>query len=271
MNDAPRRRRLVLALESGLNDPPGLLAAAVNVATALRADLDAFLIEDENILRAAALPGTWLVPAHGASTQLFDATTVRRAFRVRSADLRKQLAIHADARALRWTLKTESGFVADRLAEMVTGTDTVVVCHMRHRGARGTLTDIVHQTPASVFLYNRDAQLGEKVIAVYTGEDSILPTAQALAVGVGLPFEVLVLANDVESLNSRADAVGQWLSDHGQAAAPGGILMDEAAEWVDRLVKSSPATFVCAPGGSGMTDVSIARLADAKSVMIVRV
>lgn len=122
-----------------------------------------------------------------------------------------------------------------------------------------------------MFLYNRHAQLGEKVIAIYTGNDSILATAQALALGVGLPFEVLLLAHDVESLESRADAVGQWLSEHGQATVPGGILMDEADEWVDRLIKSSPATFVCAPGGSGITDASIGRLADSKSVMIVRI
>lgn len=273
MIDAPRRRRLVLALESGAHDPPGLLAAAVNVAMVLRADLDAFLIEDENILRAAELPDTWLVPALGASTKLFDATTVRRAFRVRSADVRKQLAIHADARALPWTLKTQSGSLADRLAEMVTGMDTVVVCHMRRRdrNARDRLAEALRQIPASVFLYNRHAQLGEKVIAMYTGEESILATAQALALEVRLPFEVLLLAHDVESLETHAAAVEQWLLEHGQETVPGGILMDEAAEWVDRLVNSSPATFVCAPGGSGITDASIGRLADAKSVMIVRI
>tara|TARA_R110002110_G_scaffold415852_1_gene658145 strand:- start:50955 stop:51776 length:822 start_codon:yes stop_codon:yes gene_type:complete len=273
MNDAPRRRRLVLALEAGANDPPGLLAAAVNVAMVLRADLDARLIEDENILRAAELPDTWLVPALGASTKMFDTATLRRAFRVRSADVRKQLAVHADARALRWTLKTESGSLADRLAEMVTGMDTVVVCHMRRRGrdAREALAQALRQISASVFLYNRHAQFGEKVIAMYTGEDSILATAQALASEVGLPFEVLLLAHDVESLKSRADAVEQWLSEHGQTTVPGGILMDGAGEWIDRLVKSSPATFVCVPDGSGITDASIGRLADAKSVMIVRV
>jgi hypothetical protein len=272
MNSPTNRPRLVLALEAGSNDPPGLLAAAAGTAAGLRADLDVFLVEDENILYAAQLPDTWLVPAHGASTKIFDATTIRRAFRVRSADVRKQLADCAEARALRWSFKSESGLLGDFLAEIATGTDIVVLCHARRRrpGIQDSLPEALRRLPANLLLYNRDSQIGERIVALYTGEEMVLSAARALATGVELPLEILVLADNVETLKTRAADAGKWLETQGPTSAPGGILMDGDDVWVERLAGSSPATFVCTLSECKIPESVLVRLADTKSVMIVR-
>ena len=272
MRNPTERRRLVLALEAGASDPPGLLAAAVGAAAGLRADLEALLVEDENILNAAQLPDTWLVPTHGASTKVFDTMTIRRAFSVRSADVRRQLADQADARALRWSFKIESGFLGDCLAEVATDTEMVILCHARRRGPTGRdgLPEVLRRLPASLFLYNRNAQVGDRVVALYTGEVTVLSAARALSAGIELPLEVLVLADNVETLESRAADAETWLANQELATTTGGILVDDDDAWVKRLKDSRPATFVCAAGGARISESALADLADAKSVMIVR-
>ena len=98
----------------------------------------------------------------------------------------------------------------------------------------------------------------------------VLSAALALATGVELPLEILVLADNVETLETRAADAQPWLAAHGQTSTPGGILMDDDGVWVDRLAGARPATFVCAPGISGISESALVRLVDTKSVMIVR-
>lgn len=268
MNDASDRRRLLLALEAGAHAPPGLLAAAVGVAAALQADLDTLLVEDENIVHAARLPDTWLVPAHGTSTKLFDDATIRRAFRVRLDDLRKRLAMQADARALRWSVRTESGDLAERLTEPVNRADTIVVAHVRRRRMADRLLPGATDR-GRLLLYNRDAQLGARIIALYRGDAAVLDAAHVLATGVDLPLEVLALASDLDDLQARAADAEDWLLGHGLEIVPGGMLTDPAGHWREQIMAAEPATFVLAPDADVLSEAAIAELADSKSVMIV--
>jgi nucleotide-binding universal stress UspA family protein len=123
MNARSERRfeRVCVALEA-VSSSGTALDIAANLARQLEVELAGFFIEDENVLRAAALPFTRDVGFVSGTSRPMRLEEVQRAVRAQAEAVKASLAAIAGQLGVRWSFTTVAGAgvtpMLDRLSEL---------------------------------------------------------------------------------------------------------------------------------------------------------
>lgn len=216
MNDAPRPpgiRRILVTLDT---DEPSAasLEEAARLAAGLEAELVGLFIEDAELLQAAALPMTRMVPHQARTLADFDPASMQRAYRIWSADARRSLEAVAAQWRIKWSFQVARGIYAEQLMATLRAGDLLALTSSKHQRRSRTgiaALTVAAQAPCSLFLMYRRWETWKPVVILYEGSKEALAMGQTLAAIYNLPLVVLVLAQGEEAAQSETTAVRHYL------------------------------------------------------------
>lgn len=212
MTDLAARRVLV-----GLDASPqslDALAAGAALAARLGAVLEALFVEDEDLLRLAALPFAGLVRGAAGRAEPLDRARAEAAMRTLAAQAREALERSAARHALEARFRVARGRVSAELLAAAQGADALVLGAAGHgggarRGAFGaTARATLARAGAPVLLVAREPPPSGRVVAVDDGTPAAgrsLAVARQLALDA--PLEVVAIREGV-ALLALVDALG---------------------------------------------------------------
>lgn len=203
-------RRVVILLDASRRSMAALDAAAI-FARASGAELVGWFVEEEELMRCAGYPWVREVSLSGAATPMQPGEVEQR-LRNRAEAVRSALQRVARTQGLRTRLHIHRGRVVQKVLELSTRDDFLILGKIGYRGALGlrvgsTARALVGSAPGRVMMYEQPARsVSPSVIAVVVtpGEEGLraLATSVALAVNNGASLAVLV-ATDNESGRDR--------------------------------------------------------------------
>ena len=210
------RRRVLVALDPCEVDPADFEASA-RLAAGLNAELVALFVEDSNLIAAADLPVTHLVPAGCRQLASLDAGAMRRAFRVAEGRAREHLSDAAQRWHLDWSFEvTEVHRAAETMAGLKREDVLTLTGAAGRRAVMSQRTAAVRaeRAPCPVVLLRRDGQIGQPVSVLYEGGEAALMLGRDLARVYEGPLLVLVAGENKDGLKDEA---GRWLAATGTA------------------------------------------------------
>jgi hypothetical protein len=211
------RARVVLALETGALAAPALEAAAA-LAVGLGSAISALFVEDERLLRVAALPFADEIGFPSARHQRLGLEELERGFRIQAEQLRRVVGATAERLALAWTLEVARGEILSASLARLAPRDLLVVGKAR-AGGLGRSEALGRPAPFRALAARPIAVLFDESEAALRG----LEAASAIARVVAAELALLVPAAAFEATRGRARA---WLAERGLAARylgfPGG-------------------------------------------------
>ena len=155
------RRRVLVALDPCEVDPADFEASA-RLAAGLDAELVALFVEDSDLIAAADLPVTHLIPAGCRQLAALDAAAMRRAFRVAEARAREHLSNAAERWHLEWSFEvTEVRQAAETMARLKREDFLALASTASRRAVMTRRSAAVHaeRAPCPVMLLRRDAEV----------------------------------------------------------------------------------------------------------------
>jgi hypothetical protein len=231
------RRRVLVALDPCEVDPSDFEASA-RLAAGLDAELVALFVEDSDLIAAADLPVTHLIPAGCRQLATLDAGTMRRAFRVSEGRAREHLSDAAE----RWHLDcsfevTEVRQAAETMARLKREDFLALASTAGRRAVISRRSAAVHaeRAPCPVMLLRREGRRGQPVSVLYEGEESALVLGRDLARVYESPLLILVAGEDEAARTQREAEAKQWLATSGTAGVAQRITAQDA-ESVGRLL-----------------------------------
>lgn len=187
-------RRILVALDAAERSGRALEEAA-RLAAGLQAELVGLFVEDSDLLAAAALPVTRLLPSQGHGAGLFDSAFMERALRVWSSEARKALETTAARYQVRCSFQVTRGLMSEALLALAGETDLLTFeTDRRLRGTRSASTahQVVTRGHCSLFLMQRRSLPGRPVAVVYDGTEQVLLVGRKLAEIYRVGIHVLV-------------------------------------------------------------------------------
>ena len=122
-------RRIVVVLEPQAR-ALGALDAAARLAARMQAELDGLFIEDEGLLRLAALPFAREIGFSSASARTLDVPGVERWLRALADEMRRGLAAAADRSTVaRWSFRVARGAPLTELRAAALAADLLLTAH----------------------------------------------------------------------------------------------------------------------------------------------
>ncbi len=213
------RRRVLVALDPCEMDPEDFEASA-RLAAGLNAELVALFVADSNLIAAADLPVTHLIPAGCRHLAALDAAAMRRAFRVAEGRAREHLSSVAERWHLDWSLEvTEVRQAAETMGQLKKE-DFLALAGAAGRRAvisRRLAAVRAERAPCPVMLLRREGRRGQPVSILYEGEESALTLGLDLARVYESPLLVLVAGEGEATLAQREAEAGRWLAASGTA------------------------------------------------------
>ncbi len=113
MSDAPTTRAVQLALAVSAVRAARAIEAAANLAAAMHAELAAVYVQDEDLLRAAALPCTFEIGVMASGVQPFDLAKTERALKREAIEVEQAVSVAAKKLGLGWTFEVLRGRAID--------------------------------------------------------------------------------------------------------------------------------------------------------------
>jgi nucleotide-binding universal stress UspA family protein len=153
---AERAHRIVVGLDAS-PDSEAALRAAVLLASALEAEVHGVFVEDERLLRAAALPcSRQLWPVTG-SAAAFDPLALASLLRWQARQAERLLALVASARGVTWSFRVLRGPVAEAVMEAARSADLLVLGRtsapaVRRTGPGRTAVEVAERAARPVLL-----------------------------------------------------------------------------------------------------------------------
>jgi nucleotide-binding universal stress UspA family protein len=174
MADDPFTARRILVGVDASAASLDALVAAVALAARLGSQLAGLFVEDEDLLRLAALPFGDVVRVPGGGRERLDRASAEAALRAVASHARSALERAASAHHLAWSFRVARGRVAHELLAAAEAADLVVLGAAGHgrpsRGAVGaTARAAAARARPSVLLLARGSRLGGHVLAVDDG------------------------------------------------------------------------------------------------------
>lgn len=120
-----RIARVAIAFDASCE--PGLLAAAADLAARLEAQLEALFVEDDALLRLAALPFAQEICLASAVARPFTPDALRRGLQTAADRLRAAVAETAGRARVTWTFRIERGALRNVTIERTTEADVVLL------------------------------------------------------------------------------------------------------------------------------------------------
>jgi nucleotide-binding universal stress UspA family protein len=164
-------RRILVGVDASAASLDAVAAAAA-IAVRLGAELTGLFVEDEDLLRLAALPFGAIVRAPGGERERLDRPAAEAALRAAASHAREALERAAASVHVACTFRVARGRVSREVLAAAESADLVVLGSASH-GRRGAVGDTARAAAAraasSVLLLARGTRLGGGVIAVDDG------------------------------------------------------------------------------------------------------
>jgi len=194
-------RRILVALDASTHSLAAL-AAAVELAAAMEAELEGLFVEDLNLLRLAGLPFVREV-RHTASLEALDSPRMERALKAQAAQAREALATAAGRAQVHWSFRVVRGHVAQEVLTAASRADLVTLGKQgRSRSPRARLGStalrVALDAPGALLLVEHGVAAGQPVLVLYDGSEGAeraLDAAARLAKESGSQPLVLLLAD----------------------------------------------------------------------------
>jgi len=177
----PRFRRILVALDTAERSGAAIEEAA-RLAAGLRAELVGVFIEDTELMHAAALSVTRIVHCQTRTLAAFDPASMRRAYRVRSAETRRSLETAAAHWRIKCSFQIERGIYAEQLLASIREGDLLALTssgRQRQSRAGAAALGAVARTPCPLFLMRQARAPGRPVVVLYEGSPDALSLGRA--------------------------------------------------------------------------------------------
>jgi nucleotide-binding universal stress UspA family protein len=166
-------RRILVGIDASRASLDALQAAA-SLAARLGSVLSGFFVEDEDLLRLAALPFGGIVRVPGGQRERLDPASAETALRAMGSRAREALERAASRHRISCSFEVRRGRVVAEVLAAAEGADLVVLGAAGHgRPARGAVGETARaaaaRARASVLLLARGARLAGGVVAVDDG------------------------------------------------------------------------------------------------------
>ena len=251
------RLRIVVALDTASPVVP-VIEIAAGLAAGLHATLDALFVEDERLLRLAALPFAHELSFPSARIRRMQSADLERALRAQSDQVRRLLAATAAAFDLPWQLNVLRGDVLRTAFGYATPNDLLVF----------------GRSLAAAWNGAREASAGERfptlrrraVLALFDGSAAAahaLAVAQGLAGIAALELVVLIPATGPEPFRRLREQAAAGAAGRRPEPSKYVMLPDRAAGTIARAVRTQGAGALVWPAGAGRDPQALAALVDA--------
>src|SRR6516165_5238200 len=159
--------RILVALDASTHSMAAL-AAAVQLAAAMEAELEGLFVEDINLLRLAGLPFAREV-RHTASLEALDSLRMERALKAQAAQAREALAAAARRAQVQWSFRVVRGQVTQEVLAAAAKADLVTLGKQgrsRSPGARlgSTALRVALDAPGALLLVEYGVPAGQPVL-----------------------------------------------------------------------------------------------------------
>jgi nucleotide-binding universal stress UspA family protein len=243
VSEKGRIRRVVVALD-GAERTITVVREAARVASRFGADLEALLVEDEELLRLARLGLSRRVA--GAGSALFVEEDLEREWRAVARQVRDALLREAEARSVRASFAVRRGPAREALDDRLSGGDLVVVGWggWSPRAGRSAPIRVIwdgsesadHALDVGMRLAGEDGQLA---VWIVPDHEALERVRAKLVERVGGRVRQLILA---PLPNARPSTIREAVS-----AVPGGLLVVPAGSAVATQLseRSAAARFPC--------------------------
>lgn len=213
-------RRILVATDAS-EDSTAALEAAVELASALEAEIRGIYVEEERLIRAGSLPLCREVSLFSKEPRRLDRRDLERQLRAHARRVQGQLQQVAERARVPWSFSTSRGEVASVIRRAARDVDLVAL------GATGrsfkeapgsTVAGLVEDAPSPVLVLRRSTRIGLGVHVVYDGTEA---GRRAVALAAELsrreqpPLTVFLLAADEEDAELMAERIGPWLGERG--------------------------------------------------------
>lgn len=180
-------RRILVALDATVEDPSAL-AVLARMAARLQAELVGMFVEDENLLRASALPFAREIGFPSASRRPLDEGAMARTLRALARRAERALADAAAGANARWSFRVARGAVPAELLDAAEAADLLVLerAGRAERGLGSTARQLLAHAAGTVLLLRQGMEPGPPVVAWIESEgdvERVLPVAAVLAGG----------------------------------------------------------------------------------------
>lgn len=218
---AERLIRRILVATDASEDATAALEAAVELASALDAEIQGIFVEEEELIRAGRLAFCREVSLFSKEPRRLDGRDLERQLRAHARRVQGQLQQAAERAQVPWSFTTTRGDVTSELRRAARGTDLVAL------GATGrsfkeapgsTVDELVEDAPSPVLVLRRATRIGLGVHAIYDGTEA---GRRAVALAAELsrreqpPLTVFLLAADEDDAELMAKRIGPWLGERG--------------------------------------------------------
>jgi hypothetical protein len=129
--------RVLIALQGG-EPASGPMAAALQLATSMQAELAGLFVEDVDLLRLAALPFTREVGLASAVVRPLETADIERTLRRQAEELREWLGGLAAESRLKWSFQVARGRLVEQVMAAAQQADLIVVGERPRPAARSS-------------------------------------------------------------------------------------------------------------------------------------
>lgn len=205
-------RRILVALDTSAHSIAALETAA-RLAAAVHAELVGLFVEDENLLRLAALPFAREVRWPSSNRQQLDEARMERELQLMASRARRALAIAAEQAETEWTFRVVRGAVAEEVLNAALEVDLLSL----GRASRPLTTRVRLGSTALaaavrsnhlVLLARKNPETEQPVVVTYDGSQvsgRVLDAALQMAQANDSNLIVLVMADDAERASELAE------------------------------------------------------------------
>jgi predicted phosphoribosyltransferase len=249
------RARIVIALDTASRVAPVIETGAA-LAAGLDAMLDALFVEDEQLLRLAALPFAHELGFPSARLRRLDPADVERALRAQVEQVRRQLAATAAALDLEWQLNVVRGDVLRTAFGYADVADILVL-------GRSVSASVPEPEPAAQPKF--PSLRRRPVLALFDGSaggEQALKAAQATAGVAEGELVVLVPAGGPEPFRRLRERAAAVAAAHRPAPSQYVFIPDLAAGTIARITRAQRGAALFWPG-DGRDPVLLAGMVEA--------
>jgi nucleotide-binding universal stress UspA family protein len=259
-------RRILVAVDASAHSLAALEVAA-DLARRLEADLAGLFVEEDDLLRLAALPFARAYSADAADLARIDPEAMRRALHVQAERARRALAAVAARHHVAWSFRIARGSAGAALIEAARDCDLLGMgkasaAMTRHARLGGTARVALSRGTCATLMMQRDGALGDRVVALYTGAERALATAAALARDLSSRLEVIVAAGDPAAAERLVRDARAWLDAHGLRATALSLTEADPKRLARAIERTGRGLVVAAPAGVLGTGAAVEALVE---------